>query len=72
MILMGLDIPGLEVISRLRSMLPGVGIIALSMLKSNAYRQAALAAGADDLVFKAKLITELLPAIRRVTQPDQS
>jgi hypothetical protein len=34
----------------------------------NAYRQAAMAAGADDLVRKAQLTTDLLPAIRRVTQ----
>ena len=70
-ILIGLDMPGLtglETISRLRNVLPGVGIIALTLLEGNAYRQAALAAGADDLVPKAELTTELLPAIRRVTQ----
>jgi DNA-binding response OmpR family regulator len=53
---------------RLRNVLPDVGIIALAMLKGNAYRQAALAAGADDVVRKAALTTDLLPAIRRVTQ----
>jgi hypothetical protein len=31
-----------------------------------------MAAGADDLVLKAELTTELLPAIRRVTQADRS
>jgi hypothetical protein len=36
-----------------------------------AYRQAALAAGADDLVPKAELITGVLPAIRRVTQANR-
>jgi CheY-like chemotaxis protein len=46
---------GLETIPRLRNMLPGVGIIALTLLKGNAYRQAALAAGADDLVRKTEL-----------------
>jgi DNA-binding NarL/FixJ family response regulator len=71
-ILIGLDKPGLETISRLRNMLPGVGIIALTLLEGNAYRQAALAAGADDLVRKAELITDLLPAIRRVTQAKRS
>jgi DNA-binding NarL/FixJ family response regulator len=71
-ILMGLDSPGLEAISRLRNMLPGVGIIALTLLRNNAYRQAALAAGADDVVRKAELTTELLPAIRRVTRTDRS
>jgi DNA-binding NarL/FixJ family response regulator len=71
-ILIGLDKPGLETISRLRNMLPDVGIIALTLLEGNAYRQAAMAAGADELVPKAELTTELLPAIRRVTQADPS
>jgi DNA-binding NarL/FixJ family response regulator len=34
---------GPETISRLRNMMPGVGIIALTLLNDNAYRQAALA-----------------------------
>jgi DNA-binding NarL/FixJ family response regulator len=57
---------------RLRKVLPSVGIIALTLLEGNAYRQAAMAAGADDLVRKADLITDLLPAIRRVTQAGRS
>jgi DNA-binding NarL/FixJ family response regulator len=71
-ILIGLDKPGLETISRLRNILPGVGIIALTLLEGNAYRQAAMAAGADDLVPKAELTAELLPAIRRVVQANRS
>jgi DNA-binding NarL/FixJ family response regulator len=71
-ILIGLERPGLETVTRLRNMLPGVGIIALTLLEGNAYRQAALAAGADDLVPKARLTSELLPAIRRVTQANRS
>jgi DNA-binding NarL/FixJ family response regulator len=71
-ILIGLDKPGLENISRLRNMLPGVGVIALTLLEGNAYRQAALAAGADDVVRKAELITDLLPTIRRVTRASRS
>jgi DNA-binding NarL/FixJ family response regulator len=71
-ILIGLDKPGLETISRLRKVLPGVGIIALTLLEGNTYRQAALAAGADDLVPKAELTTELLPAVRRVMQANRS
>jgi hypothetical protein len=35
-----------------RNMLPGVGIVALTMLEGTAYRQVTLAAGADDLVRK--------------------
>jgi two-component system response regulator NreC len=71
-ILIGLDRPGLEIMSRLRKVLPGVGIIALTLLEGNAYRQAALAAGADDLVRKAELIADLPPAIRRVTRANRS
>jgi two-component system nitrate/nitrite response regulator NarL len=71
-ILIGLERPGLEILPRLRNILPGVGIIALTLLKGNAYRQAAMAAGADDLVPKAELTTDLLPAIRRVTQANRS
>ena len=67
-----LERPGLKTISRLRKVLPGVGIIALTLLEGNAYRQAAMVAGADDLVRKAELTTDLLPAIRRVTQAKRS
>jgi DNA-binding NarL/FixJ family response regulator len=59
---------GLETIPRLRAILPAVGIIALTMLDTNSYWQAALAAGANDFVPKASLDTDLLPAIRRVAQ----
>ena len=68
-ILIGLYSPGMETISRLRKVLPGVGIIALTLLNDNTYRKAAMVAGADDVVLKAELITDLLPAIRRVTRP---
>ena len=59
---------GLETIPRLRAMLPEVGIIALTVLDTNSYRQAALEAGANDFVPKSTLNTDLLPAIRRVAQ----
>jgi DNA-binding NarL/FixJ family response regulator len=59
---------GLDTIPRLRAVLPKVGIIALTVLDTNGYRQAALAAGANDFVPKATLDTDLLPAIRRVAQ----
>jgi DNA-binding NarL/FixJ family response regulator len=63
---------GLETIPRLRAVRPEVGIIALTVLDTNSYRQAALAAGANDFVPKASLDTDLLPAIRRVAQADPS
>jgi DNA-binding NarL/FixJ family response regulator len=65
-------LPGLEAIPQLRGMLPGTGIIALTLLEATAYREAALAAGADAFVPKATLHTDLLPAIRRVVQANRT
>ena len=62
------DLPGLEVIPRLRAARPELGIIALTLLDADAYRRAALAAGADEFVPKSVLITELIPAIRRAAE----
>jgi len=73
-VLIDLHMPGLsglETIPLLRAMLPEVSIIALTLLDPKVFRQAALAAGADDFVPKANLSTELLPAIRRVAQTGQ-
>jgi DNA-binding NarL/FixJ family response regulator len=64
------DLPGLEVIPRLRRMLPETGIIALTLHNTDAYRQAALTAGADDFIPKGCMSAELLPAIRRVARGD--
>jgi CheY-like chemotaxis protein len=66
---------GLETIPRLRVMLPGVVIIALTLSSDSAYSKAALAAGADDLICKADLTHKLLPAIERLSsavRPPQS
>jgi DNA-binding NarL/FixJ family response regulator len=49
-------------------MMPHVGIIALTVLDANGYREAALTAGADDFVAKANLYTHLVSAIRRVVE----
>jgi DNA-binding NarL/FixJ family response regulator len=46
-------------------MLPDMGVIALTMLDTDVYRRAALAAGADEFVPKAAMHTDLLPSIRR-------
>ena len=59
---------GLSAIPRLRSMMPDVGIIVLTVLDAKAYREAALTAGADDFVAEASLYTDLIPAIQRLTQ----
>jgi len=58
------DLPGLETIRCLRRLAPGLGIIALTIMDTEGYRHAALAAGADRFVTKASLSTDLLPAIR--------
>jgi CheY-like chemotaxis protein len=70
-ILLDLVMPGLgglSAIPRLRSMMPDVGIIVLTVLDAKAYREPALAAGADDFVAKANLHTDLIPAIQQLTQ----
>jgi DNA-binding response OmpR family regulator len=66
------DLPGLQVIPRLRELVPQTGIIALTLLDTGGYRQAALNAGANDSIPKAALNTDLLPAIQRVAQAGQS
>ena len=74
-ILVDLDTPGLgglETIARARAALPAVGIIAVSLEDGSAYRKASLAAGADAVVRKTRLVTDLLPAIRRATRDRQS
>jgi DNA-binding NarL/FixJ family response regulator len=59
----------LNVIPALRKVVPNIRAIFLTLLESEGYRQAALATGADDFVSKLHLFTDLLPAIRRVTEP---
>jgi DNA-binding NarL/FixJ family response regulator len=65
-VLFDLDLSGhphLKTIHHLRSSMPDVGIVVLSLLDSEGYRRAALAAGANELIVKANLSTDLLPAI---------
>ncbi|MBN1314763.1 MAG: response regulator transcription factor [Anaerolineales bacterium] len=72
-VLIDLDMPGhsgLDTIPRLRAIMPGVGIIALTLLQGESFRQAALAAGAHDFVPKASMVTDLMPAIWRVVRGD--
>ena len=73
-ILLDLMMPGvggLEIIPRLRAILPNVGIIALTLLDTSSYRSAALAAGADVFIAKSAMSTDLLPAIQQVMQARQ-
>ena len=64
------DLPGLELIPLLRCAQPQLGIIALTLMDTDDYRKAALAAGADDFVSKNTMNIDLLPAIQKITQSD--
>jgi DNA-binding NarL/FixJ family response regulator len=57
---------GLALIPQLRQLLPAVKIVVLTMWDSEIYREAALAAGADDFVAKAHINTNLMPVLRRL------
>jgi DNA-binding response OmpR family regulator len=65
------DVPGLSLIPLLRLAMPDVGIIALTVMNTESFRQAALTAGADVFVPKAAMRTELLPAIQQLVQTDR-
>jgi two-component system response regulator DesR len=64
-------VSGMETILRMRAAWPKMGIIALTLLDTTGYRQAALTAGADDFVAKDALNTDLMPTIRRVVATKQ-
>jgi two-component system response regulator NreC len=57
---------GVHFISRLREALPGANIIALTLINTEGYRQAALEAGADDFVPKADVGAGLIAAMQRI------
>jgi len=59
---------GLQAIAYLRHWLPEAGIIALTLAEGSAYGRAAQEAGADELVVKARLVADLLPAIGRASK----
>ncbi len=62
------DFTGLEAIHHLRAVFPEMGIIALSFVDQEDYREAVLAAGADDFVSKTHLTEDLLAAVQHVRQ----
>ncbi len=73
-ILIDLSMPGLsglQTIPLLRIMFPEIRIIALTLNDSENSRRAVLAAGGNELVSKASMSTDLMPAIRQVMQHDQ-
>jgi DNA-binding NarL/FixJ family response regulator len=65
------DLSGLEVIRRLRTVLPQAGIVALTMRDHEFYREAVMEAGGDGLVSKATSGMDLLPTIQGVIRPQQ-
>ncbi len=77
-ILLDFDLPRGQrsaLIRDLRSALPQVSIVAMTLQDPGIYdycRQVALADGADDLILKNVLTTELLPCIQRVVPPQQT
>ncbi len=64
-------LPGLQTIPKLREMLPDAGIIALTVMNTNSFRQAALAAGADVFIPKSSMRTDLIPAIQKLAATGQ-
>lgn len=73
-VLIDLAMPGLSglaTIPRMRHEVPDVGIIALTVMNSPGFREAALTAGADVFVPKASMRTDLLPAVRALAQAGQ-
>ncbi len=67
LILIDLIMPGLsglQVIPTLREQLPRSFIVALSVLSTEGYRQAALDAGADELLVKSQLGADLISILR--------
>lgn len=71
LILHDLGLPGLRglpSICDLRKTLPQVGIIALTLLDSPYHRTAAITAGADEVVYKGDVATNLETTIQRVCE----
>ena len=69
LVLMDVRMPGTNGISataEIRSMLPQVKVIILTIFDLEEYREAAIASGASGYVVKNSLIEELVPAIRGV------
>ena len=60
------DCPGLQLLPQLRKTRPDAILIALSLMDPDEYREATLAAGADEFVSKMSLERDLIPAIQRL------
>ncbi len=60
------DVPGLDLLPRLRETLPDAILVALTLMDPDSFRPSVLAAGADAFVSKASLEHDLVPVIRRL------
>lgn len=60
------DIAGLQLIPMLRTSLPEMGIVALTVHDNPQYHQAALQAGADAFITKSKILKDLEPSVKEV------
>lgn len=60
--------PGLDAIPAMRALAPETKIIALTSMSNDYFRQAALEAGADDFLDKARMSNDLLSSIKRLAQ----
>ncbi len=72
LILLDVSMPnmnGLETATHLKKILPESHIIMLTLLETLGYHQAALAAGADELIDKENITTDLMPTIQRIMHP---
>jgi DNA-binding NarL/FixJ family response regulator len=58
------DVPGLDLLPRLRATCPDARLIALTLMDPDSFQAAALVAGADAFVSKASLEQDLFPAIQ--------
>ena len=58
------DVPGLDILPRLRALLPDACLIALTLMDPASVQATALAAGADAFVSKESLEHDLLPVIQ--------
>jgi DNA-binding NarL/FixJ family response regulator len=62
------DLAGLHLVTRLRTLLPQAGIVALTALGLDNQGWAVVAAGADAVVSKTTIQTDLLPAIHQIVR----
>jgi DNA-binding NarL/FixJ family response regulator len=62
------DMAGLHLVTRLRAILPQAGIVALTALGLDNQGWAVVAAGADAVVSRTAIRTDLLPAISKVVE----